>query len=232
METLKRKILLLEDDSNLGTIVQEHLTLNGYDVTLCGDGQAGASIYRPGRFDLCLVDVMMPKKDGFTFVRELRRTDDQVPVIFLTAKALKEDRITGFKIGCDDYIIKPFSIEELLLRIHAVLKRTSSSPPDTEETKFQIGHYSFDSRRRVLRRGDKEKKLTGRESELLRLLCHYLNRTLPREVALREIWGDDGYFAGRSMDVFVTKLRKYLQDDGRVTILSVHGKGLMLTVSD
>lgn len=226
------KILLLEDDPNLGLIVQEHLTLNGYDVTLCSDGQAGTEIFRPGQFDLCLVDVMMPKKDGFTFVRELRRIDEQTPVIFLTAKELKEDRITGFKIGCDDYITKPFSIEELLLRIRAVLKRTKPSSPQSGETRFRIGDYTFDSRCRMLKHGKTEKTLTARESELLHLLCRYLNQTLPRDLALREIWGDEGYFAGRSMDVFVTKLRKYFQDDSRVTILSVHGKGFMLTVGD
>lgn len=223
---------MLEDDPNLGTIVQEHLTLNGYDVTLCGDGQSGTDVYRAGRFDLCLVDVMMPKKDGFTFVRELRRSDEQIPVIFLTAKELKEDRITGFKIGCDDYITKPFSIEELLLRIGAVLKRSRPSHRDPDQTSFQIGNYSFDSRRRILKFGEKEKKLTARESELLHLLCRYLDRTLPREVALREIWSDEGYFAGRSMDVFITKLRKHFQDDDRVSILSVHGKGFRLIVGE
>ncbi|UCE24468.1 MAG: response regulator transcription factor [Candidatus Zixiibacteriota bacterium] len=232
MEKAKLKILLLEDDPNLGLIVQEHLTLNGYDVTLCGDGQSGTEAYRTGPFDLCLVDVMMPKKDGFTFVRELRRVDEQTPVIFLTAKELKEDRITGFKIGCDDYITKPFSVEELLLRIRAVLRRTKPSSVESDETRFQIGDYTFDSRCRVLKYGKTERTLTARESELLHLLCRYLDRTLPRDQALREIWGDEGYFAGRSMDVFITKLRKHLQDDDRISILSVHGKGFRLTISD
>ena len=232
MEQANRKILLLEDDPNLGLIVQEHLTLNGYHVTLCVDGQAGSEAYSGGKFDLCLIDVMMPRKDGFTFVKELRSTDEQIPVIFLTAKALREDRITGFKVGCDDYITKPFSVEELLLRIQAVLKRTDPTRHEDEPAEFQIGRYRFDSRCQLLKLDDVERKLTSRESELLHLLCRHLNRTLPRDFALREIWGDEGYFVGRSMDVFISKLRKHLKDDSRVSILSVHGKGFRLTVSN
>ena len=227
----QHSILLLEDDPNLGKVIAEHLRLNGYQVRLCVDGEDGSEAYAHERFDLLLVDVMMPKKDGFTFVREVRERDAQTPIIFLTAKSLPEDRIEGFKIGCDDYVTKPFSIEELQLRIQAALRRAAPDLEDRERTSFTLGSYSFDSERRMLCHDNGERRLTPKESDLLRLLCLHEGRTLPREVALREIWGDDGYFTGRSMDVFVSKIRKYLKEDPSIEILSVHGKGLRLTLA-
>jgi DNA-binding response OmpR family regulator len=225
------KILLLEDDANLGLILQEHLQMQGYTVTLCTNGEDGTTAYRGGRYELCLVDVMMPKKDGFTFAREVRATDDQTPLIFLTAKSLKEDKIEGFKIGCDDYLTKPFSIEELLLRIQAILKRAGGkSRDDSTVSQFEIGSYHFDSTRQLLRFKDEQYKLTPKESDLLRLLCLHMNETLERDVALKKIWGDDNYFSGRSMDVFVSRLRKYFKDDPRVEIMGIHGKGFRLIV--
>jgi DNA-binding response OmpR family regulator len=227
-----QRILLLEDDANLGLILQEQLQLNGFDVTLCVDGEQGTTAYHRGRYDLCLVDVMMPRKDGFSFARDVRKHDQEIPLVFLTAKSLKEDKIEGFRIGCDDYLTKPFSMEELLLRIRAVLKR-SKSPLQHEElpTQFTIGKYTFDYTQQLLTLADTQYKLTPRESDLLRLLCLHLNQTLERGVALREIWGDDNYFSGRSMDVFISKLRKYLKDDPRVTIMGIHGKGFRLVVN-
>lgn len=225
---MKPRILLLEDDPNLGLIVQEHLSMNGFRVDLCVDGEEGSVLFGKNRYDLCLVDVMMPKKDGFSFVGEVRKTNREIPLIFLTARSLKEDRIRGFKAGCDDYITKPFSVEELLLRIQAVLRRSGATAQETREV-FQIGRYSFDSRTQVLQRDDHRRKLTSREAEMLRLLCLNMNRTLERDVALREIWGSDSYFNSRSMDVFISRLRKYLSDDDNVEIMSIRGRGFRLT---
>ena len=226
-----RRVLLLEDDVNLGLVLQEHLQMNGFAVTLCANGEEGMAEFIRGAFDLCLVDIMMPKKDGFTFAREVRSQNQQVPLIFLTAKAMKEDKITGFRIGCDDYLTKPFSVEELLLRIEAVLRRSSSASTAVGTVQFQVGSYTFDYQRQVLRRGSVDVRMTPTESELLRLLCANLNRTLDRDKALREIWGNESYFSGRSMDVFISKLRKYLKDDPSVEILSIHGKGYKLLVT-
>jgi DNA-binding response OmpR family regulator len=226
-----RHILLLEDDTNLGLVLQEHLQLNGFAVVLCTNGEDGLAEYARDSYDLCLVDVMMPKMDGFSFAREVRNRDSQTPIIFLTAKAMKEDKITGFRIGCDDYLTKPFSVEELLLRIEAVLRRSRQSPTPADLTQFAIASYRFDYQRQLLVRGETRVKLTPTESDLLRLLCMNLNRTLERDVALREIWGNDSYFSGRSMDVFVSKLRKYLREDSRIEIVGVHGKGFKLVVS-
>jgi DNA-binding response OmpR family regulator len=224
------KVLLLEDDTNLGLVIQEHLQLQGYAVTLCADGVGGSEVFSKDKFDLCLVDVMMPNKDGFTFVAEIRAVNQQIPLIFLTAKALKEDKIKGFKVGCDDYITKPFSIEELTLRIEAVLRRSHGQTKSPSLGLYEIGKYNFDSNRQTLTFGKEQRKLTPRESELLRLLCGKSNQTVTREEALTTIWNDDSYFAGRSMDVFVSKLRKYLKDDPSIEILSVHGKGFRLVV--
>lgn len=224
-----RKILLLEDDGNLGFILNEHLVLGGFEVRLCTNGQEGETAVGEGRFDLYLVDVMMPKKDGFTFAREVRARGDNTPIIFLTAKSLKEDRIEGFRIGGDDYVTKPFSMEELTLRIHAVLKR-SVVPVETgsQPVHFTIGRYSFDAVRQTLAIDGRTRTLTPRENDLLRLLCLHVNRTLSRENALRTLWGNDTYFNGRSMDVFVSRLRKYLAEDPDVQVMGVHGQGIRL----
>jgi DNA-binding response OmpR family regulator len=230
---VKKKLLVLEDDPNLGFILQENLELRGYETTLCVNGVDGLHAYRGGSFDLCLVDVMMPKKDGFTFAREVREQDQETPIIFLTAKSMKEDRIEGFQIGGDDYVTKPFSMEELALRIQAVLKRTEAaggqgSPAGNDQAPFSIGAYSFDHGRRTLEFKGKKQKLTGREADLLRLLCVQENRTLDREYALKALWGNDDYFNGRSMDVFISRLRGYLRKDANVGIVNVHGKGFKL----
>ncbi len=225
----KQSILLLEDDPNLGLILQEHLAMNGFDASLAVDGAEGFAAYRKGRYDLCLVDVMMPRMDGFTFAREVRHIDQNIPLIFLTAKSLKEDRIEGLRIGADDYITKPFSMEELLLRIHAVLKRSGKEDrPAETPAEFTIGSYTFLHGKRTLLRKGRSRRLTAREADLLRLLCLHKNATLDRNHALKELWGDDSYFNSRSMDVFVSKLRRYLRDDPTVEILSDHGKGLRL----
>ncbi len=226
-----KHILVLEDDPNLGFILQENLELRGYTTTLCTDGEQGLKTFRSGSFDLCLVDVMMPKKDGFTFAKEVRERDQQTPLIFLTAKSMKEDKIEGFKIGCDDYVSKPFSMEELALRIQAVLKRGVSPPGSatkTEAQEFSIGKYLFDYGRQVLEYKGKKQKLTNREAELLKLLCLHQNNILERDHALKTIWGNDTYFNGRSMDVFISRLRSYLKNDGSIEILNVHGKGYKL----
>lgn len=224
-----KKILLLEDDPNLGFLLQENLELQGFAVRRCVNGVEGSAAYRAGTFDLCLVDIMMPQKDGFTFAAELRERDQNIPIIFLTAKSLKEDKIAGFKIGCDDYITKPFSLEELVLRIQAVLKRTAPTAAAPAETgQFLLGRYVFDSVRHTLQLGEQQQKLTQKEAELLRLLCLHMNQVLEREVALRLIWGDNSYFNGRSMDVFISKLRKYLVEDDSIEIMNVHGKGFKL----
>ncbi len=225
------KILLIEDDPNLGLILQENLQLQGFEVDLCTDGEEGRTTFLQNKFDLCLLDVMLPKKDGFTLAGEIRKINQDIPIIFLTAKALKEDRIEGFKIGGDDYITKPFSMEELLLRIQAVLKRSRHSTVEENQKMFSIGDYEFDTEKQVLQIHDKKQKLTYKEAELLRLLCLHKNAILERELALKLIWGEDTFFNGRSMDVFITKLRKYLKEDSQLQIVNVHGKGFKLVVA-
>jgi len=222
-------ILLIEDDPNLGFILQEHLELHDYVVTRCADGEAGLQSFLQRPCDLCLIDVMLPKKDGFTLARDLRKISPAVPIIFLTAKSLKEDRLTGFKIGGDDYLTKPFSMEELVLRMQAVLRRSSMQPhaAPPRET-FQIGRFVFDFDQQTLQLGEHTQKLTAKEAELLRLLCLHRNNTLARETALKAIWGEDNYFNARSMDVFVSKLRKYLRQDDSLEIRNVHGRGFQL----
>lgn len=221
---------MIEDDPNLGLILQENLQLQGFEVELCVDGEEGRTTFLQSKFDLCLLDVMLPKKDGFTLAGEIRKINLDIPIIFLTAKALKEDRIEGFKIGGDDYITKPFSMEELLLRIQAVLKRSQHLTVEANQKVFSIGGYEFDTEKQVLQIRDKKQKLTYKEAELLRLLCLHKNAILERELALKLIWGEDTFFNGRSMDVFITKLRKYLKEDSQLQIVNVHGKGFKLVV--
>ena len=221
------KILLVEDDPNLGQILAEYLQLKGFDPVLCGDGEEGLSMYMSRQFDLCLLDIMMPKKDGFTLAKEIRSIDKNLPIIFLTAKTMKDDAIEGFRIGADDYITKPFSMEELLLRINAILRRTS--PMDKEENNsFHIGNFEFNFNNQILASDGEEMKLTTKEAHLLKLLCQNKNKTLNRSAALKIIWGDDSYFNARSMDVYITKLRKYLKKDDQLNILTVHGEGFKL----
>jgi two-component system, OmpR family, response regulator VicR len=226
------RILLLEDDPNLGFILKEHLELQGYAVDLSTNGVDGMECFRRGGYALCLVDVMMPKKDGFTFAREVRVLDDQIPLMFLTARSLKEDRVEGLKIGADDYITKPFSMEELMLRIRAVLKRTRPAPAvASARGEYTIGSFTFDADTRLLRGPDTSEELTTRETDLLKMFCEQDQRVLERTTALRQIWGTDSFFAGRSMDVFISRLRKRLAGDPGVQIVNVHGKGFRLIIA-
>lgn len=225
----RRNILLVEDDLNLGIILKEFLEIKGYVVTHCLNGEEGSRVFSRDKFDICLLDVMMPKKDGFTLAKEIKKKDNFTPIIFLTAKSMQNDKIEGFKLGADDYVTKPFSTEELLLRINAVLKRTSEPGLSNEDIKdFDIGNYQFDSTRQLLMYKKEKQKLTSKENDLLKLLCIYNNNVLDRSLALREIWKDDNYFNSRSMDVYITKLRNYLKKDQSVEIVNVHGQGFKL----
>lgn len=225
----KKKILLVEDDNNLGNLLQDSLEIKNYEVVLRRNGDEGAAEFKLGKFDMCILDVMMPKKDGFTLAKEIRRVNAQIPIIFLTAKALKEDTIEGLKLGADDYITKPFSMDELVLRMENIFKRLPKAELSQQE-QFTIGKFSFDNSSRILKIGDSETKLTTKESELLKILALHMDRILERELALNEVWGTDSYFAGRSMDVYIAKLRKYLKNDPNVEILNVHGTGFKLHV--
>ncbi len=229
------KILLVEDDPNLSVVIQDYLEMLGYDTVLCKDGEEGLKEYKKNSFNLIILDVMMPKKDGFSVAEEIRKSDEYTPIIFLTAKTLKEDRVKGFKIGCDDYISKPFNTEELSLRIKAILKRCymhTSQEPEIPVRIFNIGSFSFDPENLILKRADTEQTLTRKESALLALLCKYKNRILTRETAMKSIWGEDDYFVGRSMDVFIAKLRKYLKSDPDISITNIHGTGFKLEVKE
>jgi two-component system, OmpR family, response regulator len=233
MENIKTKILLVEDDPNLGTLLQEYLDAKGFETKLADDGKKGFDAFCKGSFDLLLLDVMMPVKDGITLAKEIRVTDKNTPIIFLTAKSMKEDTIEGFNAGGDDYITKPFSMEELLVRVNAVLRRSNRQrAQSTDDVKFSIGKYQFDAEKQTLSNGKEEQKLTTKESQLLRLLCVHKNDVLDRNFALKTIWHDDNYFNGRSMDVYIAKLRKYLKEDSKVEIINIHGKGFKLLVNN
>lgn len=229
------RILLCEDDQNFGDVLRSYLEMHDYDVTLATDGMAGLDAYRKGEFDLCIFDVMMPKKDGFSLARDIREQDREMPIIFLTAKTLKEDVLEGFKIGADDYISKPFNSEELLYRVQAVLKRSQNiSKKDNGEKEFRIGErFHFNFPLRILSfDGEQTDKLSPKEAQLLRMFCLKMNDILPRSEALTQIWGEDNYFTARSMDVFVTKLRKYLKRDEHIEIVNIHGNGFQLLVRE
>ena len=223
----KLNILLCEDDENLGMLLREYLQAKGYNAELCPDGDAGYKAFIKNKYDICVFDVMMPKKDGFTLAKEIRAINSDVPIMFLTAKNLKDDIFEGFKIGADDYITKPFSMEELTLRMEAILRRVHGKK-NREVTVYQIGKFNFDAKKQILSIGDKSTKLTTKESELLNLLCAHQNEILQSDFALKSIWIDDNYFNARSMDVYITKLRKHLKDDDSVEIINIHGKGYKL----
>lgn len=223
----KMRILLCEDDENLGMLLREYLQAKGYDTELCTDGEAGYKAFLKDKYDLCVFDVMMPKKDGFSLAKDIRQSNEEVPIIFLTAKTLKEDILEGFKIGADDYLTKPFSMEELTFRIDAILRRVRGKK-NKDRTFYKIGSFTFDTQKQILARGDKQTKLTTKESELLSLLCAHANEILQRDFALKTIWIDDNYFNARSMDVYITKLRKHLKDDPSIEIINIHGKGYKL----
>jgi DNA-binding response OmpR family regulator len=224
----KIKILLAEDDENLGLLLKEYLIAKGYDTDLFPDGETAYHGFMRNHYNVCLLDVMMPKKDGFTLAKDIRMINADIPVIFLTAKNLKEDVLEGFKIGADDYMTKPFSMEELIFRIEAILRRVSSESQPNDQNIYKIGLFTFDVLKQILSHDNEEVKLTTKESELLRLLVANANKVLERNYALKAIWIDDNYFNARSMDVYITKLRKHLKDDPSVEIINVHGKGYKL----
>lgn len=225
--------MLVEDDKNLGFVITDFLGISGYKVQHAEDGVSGLETFRNGKYDLCILDIMMPYKDGFTLAEEIRNIDKNVPIIFLTAKTMKEDKIRGFKIGADDYITKPFSTEELSLRIEAILRRTRQSLINTDQgIIFQIGKYTFNYSNQVMTGFGQERRLTKKEAEVLRLLCINKNKILRREIALKMIWGEDDYFMGRSMDVYITKLRKFLEKDPSVSITNIHRTGFMLVTKE
>ncbi len=235
MKKYKAKILLVEDDPNLSLVLVDYLEMLTYETLLCKDGVQGFNTFKSTHFDLCILDVMMPKKDGFSLAEDIRKINQDVPIIFLTAKSLKEDRIRGFKTGADDYITKPFSTEELSLRIDAILKRcmikSKLSAIEKQEV-FQLGIFTFDYSNMTLVSPTTKQNLTRKEADLLKLLSDNKNVILKRETALKTIWGDDDYFIGRSMDVFITKLRKYLREDPNIAITNVHGTGFKLEVEE
>jgi len=227
----KIKLLLAEDDPNLGALLSEYLTAKGFEVTLCKDGDAGLKAFSQSKFDFIILDVMMPLKDGFTLAREMRTVDKKVPILFLTAKSMKADTLKGFEIGADDYVTKPFSMEELLVRINAILRRTGTAQDIEEIEEFQLGKYKFNNLQQTLHLGNDKYKLTTKENALLNLLCKNMNGVLERNFALNSIWGDDNYFNGRSMDVYIAKLRKHLAKDPSIEIVNVHGRGFKLLVN-
>jgi two-component system OmpR family response regulator len=240
MSNTTHKILLVEDDQNFGDVLRSYLEMHDYAVTLATDGVQGIEAFKKSPYDLCIFDVMMPKKDGFTLAKEVRERNQEVPIIFLTAKTMKEDVLHGFKLGADDYIPKPFNSEELLYRIQAILKRSTKQPdPKDDQKEFIFGEYHFNYPLRILtyngttdQQDENQWKLSPKEAELLRLFCKYLNDVMPRSEALTKIWNEDNYFTARSMDVFVTKLRKYLSKDPNIEIANIHGNGFRLLIKD
>jgi DNA-binding response OmpR family regulator len=224
---IKIKILLAEDDENLGSLLREYLIAKSYECDWFSNGEKAYKSFIKNHYDLCILDIMMPIKDGYTLAREIRMTNTEIPIIFLTAKSLKEDVIEGFKAGGDDYITKPFSMEELIFRIEAIIRRAKKELI-SQQAEYAIGRYVFNSDKQILKLGDSEHNLTTKESELLKLLCNNKNMVLERNFALKTIWIDDNYFNARSMDVYIAKLRKYLKDDPAVQILNIHGKGFKL----
>ena len=221
------KILLCEDDENLGMLLREYLQAKDFEAVLCPDGEIGFKEFLKAKFDICVLDVMMPKKDGFALAQEIRQQNSEMPIIFLTAKTLKEDILEGFKLGADDYITKPYSMEELVLRIEAIIRRVKGKK-GKEITMYKIGKFTFDTQKQVLISENETEKLTTKETELLSLLCAHVNEILERNFALKTIWIDDNYFNARSMDVYITKLRKKLKADPGIEIINIHGKGYKL----
>ena len=233
MKKNKAKILLVEDDANLGFILNDYLSMSNYETTLAKDGNQGLELFRSGNFDLCILDVMLPFKDGFTLAEEIRRLEPNVPIIFLTAKNMEKDKVRGFRAGGDDYITKPFSTEELSLRIEAILRRSKYNILKNDfSTEFSIGKFIFNYTDYLLSSESGSRRLTKKEAEVLRLLCLNKNQIVKREVALKNIWGDDDYFMGRSMDVYITKLRKFLKDDPNVSIVNIPRTGFKLEIKE
>ncbi|MFN5188734.1 MAG: response regulator transcription factor [Chitinophagia bacterium] len=229
-EKKKYKILLCEDDSNLGLVLKNFLELNDYEVTLERDGRLGLGAFQREKFDLCLLDVMMPNVDGFTLAEEIRDIDPDVPLFFLSAKTLKEDILQGYRLGADDYITKPFDSDVLMHKIKAIIKRNEEDHKITDNLEFELGAYHFNPKLRELKIKDSTQVLSPKENELLKMLAEYKNDLLTREKALKKIWGSDTYFNGRSMDVYIAKLRKYLKEDSTIEIVNIHGNGFRLVV--
>lgn len=225
----KAKILLVEDDANLGFVISDQLKSEGYQVVLCTNGMDGHMRFSEDEFHMCIFDVMMPKKDGFTLAREIRTMNQEIPILFLTAKAMTEDKIAGFNAGGDDYLTKPFSFDELSVRVKALLKRVNIQD-EPEQKIVEIGSYTFDTENFTLKHPEFEKTLTKKEAMVLKILCKFKNAVVPRENILTAVWGQDDYFAGRSMDVFITKLRKYFVMDEKISIANIHGIGFKLEV--
>jgi len=233
MDKEKYKVLLVEDDTNFGQVLRNFLELNDFIVELARDGILGLAAFRREKFDICLLDVMMPNMDGFTLAEEIRNVDPEVPLFFLSAKSMKEDILHGYKLGADDYITKPFDSEILLQKIRAILKRNQElQEKQHAQVEWSIGRYHFNSKLRALTLGDSTQTLSPKENELLTMLCEFKNDLLPRETALKRIWGSDTYFNGRSMDVYIAKLRKYLREDSSVEIVNIHGNGFRLVAPD
>ncbi|HEX2934717.1 MAG TPA: response regulator transcription factor [Bacteroidales bacterium] len=226
----KIRILLAEDDENLGVLLKEYLQAKNYETDLLPDGDKAFKSFQKNFYDICVLDVMMPIKDGFTLAKEIRAINKEIPIIFLTAKSIKDDILQGFRLGADDYITKPFSMEELLFRLEAILRRTKADSKLSAQNVYTLGKYIFDFQKQTLTSTDDTHKLTTKESELLKLLCDNMNEILDRNYALKAIWSDDSYFNARSMDVYITKLRKYLKDEPSIEIINVHGKGFKLIV--
>ena len=235
MNKEKINLLLVEDDTNFGAVLKDFLTFNDYEVVHVVDGEDGWKKFNAGKFDLCILDVMMPKKDGFTLAKEIREVNKQVPIIFLTAKSMKADVLRGYQVGADDYLNKPFDSEVLLYKIKAITERGAAETAENDEnsqTEFRIGTFAFDSKLRSLSNGNEEYKLSPKENALLKLLCLHMGDLMPRELALVRIWKDDNYFTARSMDVYIVKLRKYLKSDPKVSISNIHGEGFRLVVEE
>ena len=231
MEKNKIKVLLAEDDPSLGNLLKTYLEAKGFPTQLFVNGLEALNAFKQEEFNFCIIDVMMPVKDGFSLVKDIRKIDKKIPILFLTAKSLQEDKIKGFQIGADDYLTKPFNMEELLVRMEAILRRTSMTEKQNPvDNIYKIGKYTFDYNRQILNIESKEHKLTSKETDLLMILCQNKNEVVDRSVALNRIWKDDSYFNARSMDVYITKLRKYLKDDPEIELLNVHGVGFKLIV--
>lgn len=228
---MNNRILLVEDDQSFGAVLKDYLTINNFDVTLATDGELGLKAFTDGEFDICIFDVMMPKKDGFSLAEDVKKLDKTTPIIFLTAKNLREDILRGYQIGADDYITKPFDTELLLYKIKAILQRSSTTEIE-EQDQFKISNMLFDSVLRQLKVANNEYKLSPKENELLKMLCLHRNDFMPRDLALRKIWKKENYFTARSMDVYIAKLRKYLKDDDGLEIINVHGEGFRLLVKN
>ncbi len=231
MNSMKIKILLVEDDTSLGFVISDQLKSDGYQVTLCTDGAEGFKRFNEEKFHLCIFDVMMPKKDGFSLARDIRKINTEIPILFLTAKSMTEDKVEGFKAGGDDYLTKPFSVEELQLRVAALLKRVNIIIEKEDDSILTLGSYVFDTINFTLKHSQFEKTLTKKEAQILKILLKFKNQVVAREVVLNAVWGQDDYFVGRSLDVFITKLRKYLKEDESIQILNIHGIGFKLEIS-